>query len=190
MRETNPDPETITRLLHGITDGETSAPDSLLCLVYERLRCLAGAHFGRVPDGHTLQPTALIHEAWMRLDGELDGLRGREHFFALASRAMRQILADHARGRLRLKRGAGGRQVTIHSNFDGSTDAPFDLVEFDDLLSRLADLNPRHARVVELRALGGLTVIEAAEVLGVSASTVDADWVMAKGWLRTRLKPE
>ena len=100
---------------------------------------------------------------------------------------MRQVLVDYARGHLRVKRGEGKQHVTLHENFPSSGGEEMHLLELDDLLTRLAELNPRHARVVELRVLGGLTVPEVAEVMGVSPSTVDADWVMAKGWLRTHL---
>jgi len=186
---TRSDVETITRLLREARAGQKGAAEALLPLVYDQLRGLAGAHFAREASGHTLQPTALVHEAWLRFAGHLDGLEDRQHFFALASRAMRQVLTDHGRGARRQKRGDGARRVTLQGELGEPAEAGLDLLEFADLLAKLEELHPRHARVVELRVLGGLTIDEAAEVLGVSHGTIEADWFTARAWLRTKLKP-
>ena len=177
----------VTQLLKRHGEGDADALDSLMGLVYEELHGLARHAFaGERNRQHTLQPTALGHEAWLKLGGGLEDVNSRRHFFALAARAMRQVLADHARSRGRVKRNAGARPVML----DDATDAAFeadDLVALDDSLRKLTELNARHARVVELRIFGSLTVLEVAEELGVSRSTVEADWTMARTWLRREL---
>ncbi len=177
----------VTRLLGRVRDGDEGAAGQLLPLVYDELRGLARAVFSGQRGDHTLQPTALVHEAWIKLAGNLGSIEDRRHFFAISARAMRQVLADHARGRSRKKRGGGQRQVSI--DFDGVPAAApgVDLVALDDSLTRLAGLNERHARVVELRLLGALTIAETAEALGVSHGTVESDWAMARAWLRNEL---
>lgn len=183
----SPDSHTITRLLRDARAGDTGASEALLPLVYGELQGLANAIFSDERKGHTLQPTALIHEAWMKLAVHLEGVEDRRHFFVLASRAMRQVLADHARGKRRQKRGEGRQRVTLNDRIGDTDSSGIDLVEFDDSLTRLAKLNDRHAQVVELRILGGLTIAETAEALGVSHTTIEGDWFMAKAWLRTEL---
>ena len=185
---TTPDSHTITLLLQGARAGEISASEALLPIVYAELGNLARALFSNERRNHTLQPTALIHEAWVKLAGHIDGMENRGHFFALASQAMRQVLNDHARRRSRQKRAAGREQVTLAGPLAAKHSEGIDLVDFDDSLTRLAKLNERHARVVELRILGGLTIAETAEVLGVSHFTVEGDWFTAKSWLRTELR--
>lgn len=182
-----PDPHTITRLLNEAQAGEESAVSALMPLVYDELGSLASRLLASERVGHTLQPTALIHEAWMKLAGHLDGVDDRRHFYALASRAMRQVLTDHARALQTQKRGARRPRVTLDDHLGGETTGGLDLVELDDLLDQLTRANPRHGRVVELRVFGGLTLTEAAESLGVSGATVERDWFMAKAWLRTKL---
>lgn len=182
------DPQTITRLLRDIGDGRPQATEALLPLVYRELRGLAGSMFRDEREGHTLQPTALVHEAWMKLGGHLERLDDRRHFFVVAAKAMRQVLADHARARGRVKRSASGRRVTLDGELGAGPTDGFDLVDLDDTLSRLAELNARHAEVVELRVLGGLTIAETAAVLGVSHGTVEADWFTARAWLRKALE--
>lgn len=185
------DPHTITRLLQGIRDGQEEAAHALLPLVYGQLHGLSEAIFLGENPGHTLQPTALVHEAWLKLAGHLDDLSDRTHFFAVASRAMRQVLTDHARSARRQKRGGSARRVTLddHSGGDGASGgrADLDLVDLEDSLARLADLNTRHARMVELRLLGGLTIAETASTLDVSHATVERDWVTVRAWLRREL---
>lgn len=181
------DPKTVTRILRAASAGEPEAAAELLPCVYDELGGMARRLFASQSSGHTLQPTALIHEAWVKLAGHLDGLEDRTHFFAVASQAMRQVLADHARAAGRLKRGDGRQRVTLDESRDGQGASQYDLVDLDDSLTRLAGLNARHARIVELRVLGGLTVQEVADLLGVSDTTIDKDWFMAKAWLRSEL---
>lgn len=184
-------PRTITRLLHGARSGKPEAAGQLLGLVYEGLKDAAVSLFASQHNGHTLQPTALIHEAWMKLAGHLAGsadeIRDRQHFFAVASRAMRQVLTDHARKAGRQKRGDGNRRVTLQEPALGQRDNGVDLVDLEDSLARLAELNERHARMVELRILGGLTIPETADILGVSHATIERDWFTVRSWLRREL---
>ncbi len=184
-----PDPEAVTQLLERLRSGEAGVAEDLLPMVYEQLQHIAAAVFAGERQGHTLQATALIHEAWLKLGVEAKDVRDRRHFFALAARAMRQVLADYARGAKRDKRGGGNRRLTLVDPHLGSTNEEgVQLVELEDSLTRLATLNPRHARVVELRVFGGLTIPEAAEVLDVSQATIERDWFVARGWLRRELR--
>ncbi len=185
---TDPAHQSFTQLLQSARVGKTEAGESLLELAYAELGELARVHFGPRRPGHTLQPTALVHEAWLKLAGHLGRIEDRQHFFAVASRAMRQVLADHARTRKRKKRGGDRPRVTLDQDLgaDGASEG-IELVDLDDTLSRLFRLNERHARVVELRIFGGLTVAEVADELHVSLSTVEKDWFMARAWLHTEL---
>ena len=180
--------ESIARLLSEHRDGDESALPRLLPIVYSDLHRLARAIFGGRA-GHTLQPTALVNEAWLKIAGRVGHLEDRNHFLAVAARAMRQILSDHARQLRTQRRGSGNRGVTLIDVADGRSGRDFDLIALDDSLSRLTTLNERHARVVELRYLAGLTIDETAEVLGVSHGTVEADWTMARAWLLRELQP-
>ncbi len=184
------DPKTLTRMLQGARGGDDGALEVLLGAVYAELGEVAARLFSKERKDHTLQPTALIHEAWMKLEAHIGGLEDRAHFFAVASQAMRQVLADHARGRLRQKRSGQHDRVALGGTFGALGAVEIDLVDLDDTLSRLSKLHPRHGRVVELRVLGGLTIAEVASALGVSDTTVERDWLMAKAWLRTELWPE
>lgn len=184
----SPDPKAVTRLLSQLRSGEQDAASRLLPHVYDELQRIARAQFSAERGDHTLQPTALVHEAWLKLAGHLNRVEDRRHFYAIASQAMRQVLADHARHRGRQKRGDGRARVTLDVRWSEASSPSIDLLELDDLLRRLEVLNPRHARVVELRILGGLTIAEAAESINVSPTTVEADWVTARAWLRTKLK--
>ena len=170
-------------------DGDETAADRLLPELYGELRRLAAGYLAREGREHTLQPTALINEAYLRLADQRElGEDDREHFLALAARTMRRILVDHARKRQALKReGAAGERLTLAGRFDSSASEPVDLLGLDDCLERLAKLDARAARVVELRFFGGLTVRETAEVLEVSERTVDSDWFFARGWLSKEL---
>lgn len=181
------DHKTVTKLLRDVRSGEEQATESLLAIVYDELRAVASALFANERSGHTLQPTALVHEAWLKLAPHLDHVEDRVHFFAIASRAMRRILIDHGRRARRQKRGAGRKRVTFDEQGSWPKPEGIDLVDLGEVLARLATLNDRHARVVDLRILGGLTIPETAQVLGVSHTTVEADWFMAKSWLRTEL---
>ncbi|MFT5288217.1 MAG: RNA polymerase sigma-70 factor (ECF subfamily) [Planctomycetota bacterium] len=186
-------PQTITRLLQAARDGEPGAVDSLMPLVYGELGELAARIFSGESGGHTLQPTALIHEAWIKVEKGLGKLENRQHFYAVASLAMRQVLTDHARALATQKRGNRGLRVTLDGALVREIDAvrspELDLVELNELLAHLEECNPRHGRLVELRVFGGLTIAESAEVLGVSEVAIERDWFMAKAWLRTRLAP-
>ena len=185
--------QTITRLLRGAREGQQDAREALVPLVYDELRSLAEALFVRQPGNHTLQPTALVHEAWAKLAPHLEapsegsGFADRRHFYVVAARAMRQVLTDYARRARSQKRGGERLRVTLDENLHRSRERHLELVELDDALERLASLNERHARVVELRFLGGLTIAETAAVLDVSHATVEDDWFTARAWLRSQL---
>lgn len=175
-------PSDVTHLLGRIHSGDPAAADALIDLVYRELRQLADAIMRRQRPDQTLQPTALVHEAWIKLAAHMGSVEDRHHFFALAARAMRQVLADHARARASLKRGGNAQRLTLHDAPDRSSQT-YDLVAFSDSLERLATLNERHAKVVELRLLGGLTIDETARMIGVSPATVKSDWSLASAWL-------
>jgi RNA polymerase sigma-70 factor, ECF subfamily len=168
-----------------------AAANRLLELVYDDLKALAASHLKKESPTHTLQPTALAHEAFMVLiDQSRVDWKGRSHFLAIASQAMRRILIDHARGRDRQKRGGGWKRVAIQDGGEPAAAAPasdIDIEALDDALSKLADVDERQARIVEMRYLGGMTVEEVAEALGVSKRTVEGDWTMARAWLRKEL---
>jgi RNA polymerase sigma-70 factor (ECF subfamily) len=181
-----PTPQAVTLLLQSARDGSSTAQESLLAMTYEQLNGLARKHFGSQRQDHTLQPTALVHEAWLKLAGHIEQIQDRQHFFAIASRAMRQVLADHAKGQNRQRRAGNHNHVTL-SGVAGTGQTDVSLVELDETLTRLASRNERHARVVELRLFGGLTIEEAATELQVSHATIENDWLMAKAWLRREL---
>lgn len=163
-------------------------PEALFPLVYDELRRLARRQLAGEVTGHTLDTTALVHEAYIRLvDGTRVGPVGRGYFFGAAARAMRRILVEHARRRRAAKRGGGLNPVTLAGN-DAAVDACADeLIDLDRALEELAALNPRHARVVECRFFGGLDIEETAAVLGVSDRTVKSDWAVARAWLRNAM---
>ncbi|MGH7149523.1 MAG: sigma-70 family RNA polymerase sigma factor [Planctomycetota bacterium] len=182
-----PRAEVGTRLLRAREQGEPGSEEKLFLLVYDELREIAGAFLRRERPDHTLQPTALVHEAWMRLvDAESVGWQGRAHFFGTAARAMRRILVEHARGKERLKRGGAWRRVDLDPDLmQGGEEV--DLDALDRALEKLAALSERPARVVELRFFSGLPVETVAEVLGVSARTVEREWRFARAWLAEAL---
>src|SRR5262245_28588102 len=157
--------------------------------LYDELKRLAAVHFRRQPSSHTLQPTALAHEAFLRLGSDdAERWRGRVHFLATAARAMRQILVDHARRKASGKRGGpAARKVTLVDATAADLAPRADLLDLEEALARLAALDARQARVVELRLYAGLTVEEVAEALGVSRATVEVDWRFAKAWLQREL---
>jgi RNA polymerase sigma factor (TIGR02999 family) len=165
--------------------------EKLFPVVYDELRRLARGYMSREPVGHTLQPTALVHEAYLKLvDQTRADWKGKTHFFAVGARVMRRLLVDHARERGAEKRGAGWRRVTLSGVFGsdpGEGLAPERLLDLNAALERLSELDEREARVVTLRYFGGLTVEQVAEVLGVSRRTVDNDWRHAQAWLRHQL---
>lgn len=175
----------VTQLLQRHREGDGDALDDLLALAYDELKGVARAAFAQSHD-RTLQPTALLHEAWLKLGGRLGDAHDRRHFFALAARTMRQVLADHAKARGRVKRGGGQRALALEESRDAGYEAD-DLVALGETIERLAAFNERHARVVELRVFGALTIDETAAEIGVSTSTVELDWKMARAWLRREL---
>lgn len=182
----------ITEQLRVLNEGSPFAQsDALLGLVYDELRRQARRYLRSERGGHTLQTTALVHEAYLKLARQEDLVwQNRSHFFAIAARLMRQILIDHARTKQRAKRGGAGYDVSIEKALtvaDGTTD--FDLLALDEALTRLDAKEKLLAKIVELRFFSGLSVEETAEVLGVSESTVKRDWQMAKAWLRRELTP-
>lgn len=151
--------------------------------VTDELRRLATVIFNDSSGQQTLQPTALVNEAWIKLAGKLDGVNDRHHFFALAAKVMRQVLADYARGQSRERRGGGRKRLTLSPGLMSDAVSSFEVIEFNDALENLASLNGRHAQVAELRLLGALSVVEIADQLGIGEATVKRDWQMAKLWL-------
>lgn len=171
--------------------GHVKVAEQLLPLVYEELRSLADNYLRKERKNHTLQPTALVHEAFLRLvDQSRVDWKGRTHFFAVGASAMRRILIDHARSRGRGKRGGGWKRVVLDDLEAPPEFGEVDSVVLDELLEELAGLDPQQARIVELRFFAGLKVKDVAEMLGVSKRKVEADWTHAKAWLRSRLDPE
>jgi RNA polymerase sigma factor (TIGR02999 family) len=181
----------ITLLLEASREGNREALDELLAVVYGELRALAARYLGGEKPGQTLQPTALVHEAYLRLVGN-DTIvwRNRAHFFSVAAKVMRHVLVDGARSKARDKRGGGALRVTLDESVAGASDRTLDLVRLDDALSALERVDPRKCRVVEMRYFAGLTIDEAAEALGVSAVTVTREWTLARAWLRRELEGE
>lgn len=181
-----------TQVLQQLGDGDRSAAGKLMPLVYDELRAMADHYFRGQPTDHTLQPTALVHEAFLKLvDQTAVNWQGRAHFLAVSATAMRQILVDHARARATAKRGGDRFQMTLDealTPFGGSPD--LDLLALNEALSQLAELDERQGRIVEMRFFGGMKVKEIAEVLGVAKTTVDNLWRAARAWLNVRLRGE
>lgn len=184
------DPAEISRLLLASKGGDETALARLMPLVYDQLHVLARNRLQGERTGHTLQTTALIHEAYLRLVGADVGWEGRVHFFAVAAQTMRRILVDHARSRGRDKRGGGVAPVTLEDVAIVAAEPSDDLVALDEALERLSALDPRKARIVELHYFGGLTYDETATAIGASAATIDRELRMAKAWLYRELRPE
>jgi RNA polymerase sigma factor (TIGR02999 family) len=181
-------PQEITQLLREWSAGDRSALDKLLPLVSAELRRMAKRYMGQQQRGHTLQTTALIHEAYLRLVGQEEKRwQNRAHFYGVAARAMRHILVDYARARHRAKRGGEARPVSLEEAAIVSQERAAEIVALDDALEALARFSPRQSQVVELRHFGGLSVVETAEVLKVSADAVMRDWSQAKAWLYREL---
>ena len=179
----------VTVLLAALTRGDDGAASKLIPVVYDELRRLAGNYMRRERVDHTLQATALVHEAYLKLVEQRSvNWQSRAHFFGVAAQLMRRILIDHARGHSRQKRGGEQKKVSLDEMLVFSEQQADKLLAVDDSLNHLAKLDPRQAHVVELRFFGGLSVEEAAEVLGVSPKTVKRDWSVAKAWLYADLK--
>jgi RNA polymerase sigma-70 factor, ECF subfamily len=179
-----PSPKSITELLIDWRDGDETALDKLMPLVYEELRRLARYYMRRERPGHTLQSAALVNEAYLRLvDHKGMQWQNRAHFYAVASQAMRRILVDHARSRQYLKRGGANQMVALDEAANTVQKQAADVLALDDALTDLSAIDPRKSQIVEMRYFGGMTVEETAEVLGLSPVTVMRDWSTAKAWL-------
>ncbi|MEM8886022.1 MAG: ECF-type sigma factor [Planctomycetota bacterium] len=180
-----------TLLLGRMRDGDEAAREELFSILYPQLRNLAGAVFRSQKKDHTLQPTALVAEAYLKMARPGAAWEDRAHFCSVAAKAMRQILVNHARDKAALKRGGGavGRSLTV-ADAIAEEEAAFDVLDLHEALEELAALDPRQAQIAELRFFGGLTNREVAEALGVSLRTVELDWSMAKGWLAARLESD
>ena len=178
-----------TALLMRVVEGDEQAAHDLLPLVYADLRARAGAYFRGQPANHTLQPTALVHESYLKLiKASGEGWKNRGHFCAVATTAMRQILVNHAK-----RRGVAARAQEKHRENETLIEDPtqntaLDLLTLDEALTQLAELDPRQAQLVEFRFFGGMTIEEVAEVLGVSKSTIDKEWRRVRAWLQAELK--
>jgi RNA polymerase sigma-70 factor (ECF subfamily) len=179
-----PAPEDVTVLLAQLVEGKDEAASKLIPMVYDELRRLAGGYMRRERGDHTLQATALVHEAYLKLVQQRSvDWQSRAHFFGIAAQVMRRILIDHARGHLRDKRGAGQQVVPLDEAVVFSPEQSEEMLRVDESLQRLSKLDPRQAKVVELRFFGGLTVEETADVLKISPKTVKREWSVAKAWL-------
>jgi RNA polymerase sigma factor (TIGR02999 family) len=181
----------VTELLSQAAGGDPAAFAAALPLVYEDLRQQANRYLRQERDGHTLQATALVHEAWLKLAGQdRSQWQNRSHFLAVAAVAMRRILVSHARDRKRIKRGGGRQRLDLDDAMTVGAEPAVDLLALDDALDRLSQLEPRLVRTVELRYFAGLAVEETAEALGVGTATVKRDWALAKAWLRKEVGAE
>jgi RNA polymerase sigma factor (TIGR02999 family) len=180
------DPDALSETVNGVARGDEEALERLLPIVYQEMRRLAAGFLEGERTGHTLQPTALAHEAYLRLVGK-PGWHGRSHFMAVAARVMRGILVDHARRRKAQKRGGGQTPVPLDATLIAAGARPVAFDDLDRALADLARLSERQARVVELRYFGGMTIEETAEVLEVSPVTVKRDWATARAWLYREL---
>jgi RNA polymerase sigma-70 factor, ECF subfamily len=179
----------VTTLLRRLASGDRDAAELLIPLVYDELHRVAEHHLRLERPNHTLQPTALVHEAYLKLVAQRDAdWQNKTHFCAVASQVMRRILVDYARGRLRAKRGGNSPKLPLEEAFVVAPDRCDELVALDEALERLAALDARQSRVVELRFFGGLTVDETATVLGISPKTVKREWSTAKAWLYGEVK--
>jgi RNA polymerase sigma factor (TIGR02999 family) len=184
-----PTPSEVTRLLKAWGSGNTEALDQLIPIVYDELRAVAARYLKRERLDHTLQPTALVNEAYLRLiDQKQVEWQNRAHFVGLAAQMMRRILVDHAKSHHRAKRGGSARKVSLEEAMAISDERADDLVEIDEALTALAAFDERKSRVVELRFFGGMSVEETAEVLKISEVTVARDWKLAKAWLYTYIE--
>jgi len=186
---TSPTSGEVTRILQAWGKGDEHAVDKLMPLVYEELRGLARRYLSHERSDHTLQATALVHEAYLRLvDQRGITWQNRAHFFGVAAQAMRRILVDHARRHHAAKRGGPAFKVSLEDVMIAAEERSDDLLALDDALNRLATLDPRQGQIVELRLFSGLTVEETAEALGISPATVKREWMSAKAWLTREVR--
>jgi RNA polymerase sigma-70 factor, ECF subfamily len=184
-----PSPLDVTTLLYELRKGNPRAAAELIPLVYDELHRLATRYMRRERAGHTLQPTILVHDAFLRLVEQRSiDWRSRAHFFGVAAQVMRHILIDYARAHVREKRNRGQEALSLDGALVFSRERSAQLLDLNEALKELAKLDPRQERIVELRFFGGLTVEETAEVLGLSPVTVKRDWIVAKSWLYRRLR--
>ncbi len=184
-------PGDLTVLLRRLKKGDHAAESQFASQVYDELRRLAANYMRRERNDHTLQPTALVHEAFLKLFECRDiDWQGRTHFFAVASQMMRRILVDHARRAHAGKRGGDGKQAPLDAAFLYAETRPVELIALDEALQRLSEIDSRQCRIVELRFFGGLNVEEAAEVLGVSERTIKREWSVARAWLYGELSKD
>ena len=182
----------VTRILSAVEQGDTEAPEQLLPLVYDELRRLAAARLAHEAPGQTLDATALVHEAYMRLVGPANGggFANRKHFFVAASEAMRRILVENARRKHRAKRGGKLRRVELEGDALAAPPRDERLLALDEALERFAAIEPAKAELLKLHSFGGFTLAEAAEVLGISPTTADRWWAYARAWLRAEISEE
>lgn len=183
-------PKEVTQLLAAYNAGDQQALEQLLPLVYDELRRLADHYLRRERSDHTLQATALVHEAYLRLVDQDAAWQNRAHFFGVAAQMMRRILVDHARHNLAAKRGSGGIKISLDEAIDLSDERAADLIALDEALKNLAALDPEKARMVELRYFGGLSNEETAKMMGVSVPTIVRQWRTTKAWLYHELQGE
>ena len=177
----------VTRLLLALGNGNQAAVDELVPLVYAELRRLAAYYLKNERGGHTLQPTALVHEAFLKLVETDIQWQNRGHFFALAANLMRRILVDYARAYRAEKRGGGEEKVSLDEAFVFARERPAEMIALDEALQKLAEIDSRRSQVVELKFFGGLNNDEIAQVLGVHSNTVLRDWNLARAWLKTQI---
>ena len=189
MSEKTPETEAqeVTRLLQSLNAGNREAVDALVPLVYAELRKLAAHYLKAEREEHTLQPTALVHEAFLRLVEQETAWQNRTHFFAMAANLMRRILVDYARSHTAEKRGGEAEKIALEDAFVFVKERPSEMIALDEALNKLAKIDPRRSRVVELKFFGGLTTEEIAEVLKLSTDTVKRDWKFARNWLLREL---
>jgi RNA polymerase sigma factor (TIGR02999 family) len=183
------EPEEITVLLRRLRQGDEVAADRLWRLVYEELRRIARAYMRKEAPGRTLQTTALVHEAWLRLADQTQvDWQDRTHFYRVATQMMRRVLVDHARARLADKRGAGATKVSLEwVEIEPTPQKLEEVLAVDEVLSRLSEFDQQQARIAEMRYFAGMTVDETATALGLSSRTVDREWALASAWLRAEL---
>ncbi len=176
-------PENFTLLLERHQRGEENLRDQLLTAIYTELRRMAASYMSNERAGHTLQPTAVVHEAWMRFAGNDAMAKNKSHFMALAAGVMKDVLIDHARKNLAAKRGGQKNMVTYNDSMGFADGGPGEVIELCDSIEKLRRLDERQARLVELKVFGGLSFEESAEALGISLATVKRDWLLARAWL-------
>lgn len=179
----------ITEMLHQWSSGKADVMNELLPLIYDELHKRAAAYLRRERPNHTLQPTALVHEAYLKLiDQRKDNWESRSHFFAIAAQAMRRILVDHAKNRHRQKRGGSIEDLPLEDALlAAAEESNVDVIALNDAMAKLAKIDPQQERIVELRYFGGLSLDEAAHVLGISRATAARDWQVAKAWLHREI---